>query len=440
MSLAANAEPTKRLFLEILTRDIALEDAILDLLDNSIDSLVRQKKINVQANLLKNSKFKSNTLPKIKITFDEHEFKMIDDCGGIKINDAINDVFRFGRVDLEKRSSLSVYGIGLKRAIFKIGRKIKIESKTKDDGFRVEINVNEWEKNKKWEFPLEEINKAESPEKAGTTITITELNHEVISRMHDKKFDEVLSNQVETAYTFFLDKYVKIFINRINLNARKLPIGQSAVAQAALDKFEANTVSVQLITGLAERVEGEWNADRAGWYVLCNGRVVCFADKTELTGWGTEYASFVPKYRGFIGVAFFSAMDPEKLPWNTTKKGLNKDSVIYQRTLKRMAIAAKPIINFLNKMYSSKDAEKIFEREIANGIKIANISDILKKSISPFELKITNQKTKRTTVSVQYYAKVEDIEKVRKQLKNSRMGAGAIGEYTLKYFIEQECM
>ena len=43
MSLKAKATPSKKLFLEMFTRDIFLEDAILDLIDNSIDSITTPK-------------------------------------------------------------------------------------------------------------------------------------------------------------------------------------------------------------------------------------------------------------------------------------------------------------------------------------------------------------------------------------------------------------
>ncbi len=34
------ATPTKRLFIEILTKDISVKDCILDLIDNSVDSYI----------------------------------------------------------------------------------------------------------------------------------------------------------------------------------------------------------------------------------------------------------------------------------------------------------------------------------------------------------------------------------------------------------------
>ena len=44
MALKAQGAPTKEFFVGMLTRDIELSDAILDLLDNCLDGVVRQKK------------------------------------------------------------------------------------------------------------------------------------------------------------------------------------------------------------------------------------------------------------------------------------------------------------------------------------------------------------------------------------------------------------
>jgi len=49
MTDTVNAAPTKRLFIEMLTRDVSLEDAVLDLIDNAIDSVCRRKDIDLSA-------------------------------------------------------------------------------------------------------------------------------------------------------------------------------------------------------------------------------------------------------------------------------------------------------------------------------------------------------------------------------------------------------
>jgi len=43
----ANALPRKRFFLEMFTRDVSLQDCILDLIDNSIDGLIRSHNVDL---------------------------------------------------------------------------------------------------------------------------------------------------------------------------------------------------------------------------------------------------------------------------------------------------------------------------------------------------------------------------------------------------------
>jgi len=83
-------------------------------------------------------------LPKIDITFDSDGFTIVDTCGGIGIQEAKTVVFRFGTIDEQERGALSVYGIGLKRAVFKLGRVIEVRSRTEREGFRVAIKTASW--------------------------------------------------------------------------------------------------------------------------------------------------------------------------------------------------------------------------------------------------------------------------------------------------------
>jgi hypothetical protein len=48
----ASAFPRKRFFLEMFTRDITLEECVLDLIDNSIDGLIRSRSLNLDARQL----------------------------------------------------------------------------------------------------------------------------------------------------------------------------------------------------------------------------------------------------------------------------------------------------------------------------------------------------------------------------------------------------
>jgi DNA topoisomerase VI subunit B len=157
----AEANPTKAFFVRMITRDISLADCILDLIDNSVDAAwqLRGSKPNVYSNTTSLSAFH------IEISASALKFNIRDNCGGITLDNAAKYAFTFGRDDeMEHEAySIGVYGIGMKRAIFKLGSIIQIRStysvesrgKAKSESFRVPINVTKWLAAKAWDFDLE---------------------------------------------------------------------------------------------------------------------------------------------------------------------------------------------------------------------------------------------------------------------------------------------
>ena len=141
----ANANPDKRFFIDLIIRDISLEDAMLDLIDNAIDALVRTKQIDLYKGFVnRKDGAQDKPLAEIKISFSTKQFRINDNCGGIPFESAEKDVFRFGHPDPHRGVSLSVFGIGMKRAIFKIGREIEIVSHASDSGFLMRLDVDKW--------------------------------------------------------------------------------------------------------------------------------------------------------------------------------------------------------------------------------------------------------------------------------------------------------
>lgn len=179
--------------------------------------------------------------------------------------------------------------------------------------------------------------------------------------------------------------------------------------------------------------------DRAGWYILCNGRVVVFADKSELTGWGVVGPQFMPKYRGFVGAAFFFSNDPSVLPWTTTKRGLNRESRVFQLARHKMVAIGRPVLTFLNDMYPSDAPEEVPERELADSVVSTPIHELTSSGEKSFGAHRRKKPVKPATVSVQYRARKSDIARAKKWLAKPRWGAGKVGAHALKYFLEQEC-
>jgi HSP90 family molecular chaperone len=99
-------------------RDIPLIRAIIELVDNSVDGATH---------LQSNENYKDIW---IKISFNKEYFKIEDNCGGITVNEAEEYAFKFGRDNDAEVTPKSIgrFGIGMKRAFFKMEKKIKVES------------------------------------------------------------------------------------------------------------------------------------------------------------------------------------------------------------------------------------------------------------------------------------------------------------------------
>lgn len=441
MPEAFDARPTKRFFIDNLTRDLSLEDAILDLVDNSIDSLIRTRSLDVSFKTLLAPRTSNAKDELVKLTLNKNHFLVEDKCGGIDIEHAKHQVFRLGRPDGAYAGSLGVYGIGLKRALFKIGRNIEVTSRTTTSGFKVSIDVPAWAADDDaWTFPFETVPPVSRPQDAGTTINISGLNPDVLLRLEDGTLLTRLTSSLATTYALFLERYLAIAVNQHRIQPEPLPLAASGLLQPNAKHLEFDGVSVDLVAGLASRHGDEWSTDRAGWYVLCNGRVVVQADRSDLTGWGVAGPQFVPKHRGFLGIAFFFSAEPARLPWTTTKRGLNRDSAIYQFTRKEMAALGRPVLDFLNKMYiGGEPAENNVARELVKALKPVDLQAVISRARQDFGNAVTLKTAGSRNVRIQFDAAKADVERIKKKLGKPTLGAGAVGRYVFENFLRTEC-
>ena len=441
----AEAGATKQFFLDMFTRDISLEDCILDLIDNSIDSLIRWRNIDVSDAILKRAKdSRENHLPLIDVKISQTEFEISDNCGGITQEDALNKVFRFGHLN-PQGSQLGVYGVGLKRALFKIGNNIEVISRTANEGFKANLEVDKWAKDRdNWKIPLTFVSGAGSLDRAGTKISIQFLRPEIKLRIRSGTLEAVEKSIAQT-YALFLDRHVRVRLNGSLVTPRQIPVGESRDVKPAketlITDFEEGKVKATVIASLAARDrDNKWTAATAGWYVLCNARVVLSADRSELTGWGVGMPAFHSKYSGFVGVVFFHSQDPHLLPWTTTKRNLNRESIAFQKTRNLMIAAARPVISFLNEMYPSEIPEESQERKIADQVKHADLRTIAAKvADSKFVVKKGKRAPEKTTQRIQFDAEKRDIERIRKHIGKPHWSLEKIGKHTFDHFVRTEC-
>lgn len=436
MSQEVDASPTKAFFIENLTRDLTLEDAILDLIDNSIDSAIQEAQLDVSAELLEKQPDQDFDKIPIEVEVSEERIVIRDWAGGIDPQRAVTTVFRLGTPPSKADSTLGVYGIGLKRAVFKMGRSISIRSWHDEGAFEVQISPAWMDDETNWRLPLKRI---DSSRETGTEIVVENLHDDIKLRIRDPALLRRLIDAISETYCLFLEHLVRVQLNGSEVEAMEIPLGESDEVRSGKRLLSYDGVTAEILTGLQPRVGSRWEMEKAGWYVLCNGRVVVFADKTELTGWGAGAPQFTAKHRGFVGVAFFFSSDPSQLPWTTTKRGLNQESSVYQLARKEMAVAARPVLKFLNDMYPSDAPEEdVDERELADTVRVTPLHQLAgaeERSFTPAPVK--EKKPKMT--SIQFKVLKQDVDRARKCLGKPRWSNARVGEHAFEYFLEQEC-
>jgi Histidine kinase-, DNA gyrase B-, and HSP90-like ATPase len=446
----AKATPRKSFFIEMFTRDITLEACILDLIDNSIDALIRRDHIDTRKILdlnVAHKKPRTRSLPNISVRFDNKAFTIQDNCGGISVKDAQDDAFNFGHAADHSAAKtgrqLGAYGIGLKRALFKIGRHFEIDSKTATEGFSMDVDLKAWasdDREESWRFPMTLTRGAASVEKAGTTIRVNAFERDIKLAFEDETLTARLHRQIAQTYGLFLDKYVTVKINGTKVEPAPIPIGVSRNIDLAIESFKYDGVAIKILAGFAARDDSKrWSTDAAGWYILCNGRVIVSADKTELTGWtGKILPVFQPKFRGFVGIALFHSVDPLKLPWTTTKRSLNRDSAIYHSVRDKMVAVARPILRQLEAFYGPEKDESLEERAAAEATTQADLAEVAVKSTSTFRIKAGKTPRKKTEEQINFKVRVSELNRVRKHLRNPSMSKSDIGRLAFEYYMRSE--
>ena len=123
------------------------------------------------------------------------------------------------------------------------------------------------------------------------------------------------------------------------------------IEEFSFDEDSDTPIAVRIVAGVSDSSPHE-----AGWYIVCNGRVILSADRTEETGWDTvsEQKDGIPKYHNqyarFRGIVFFDCRSSSNLPWNTTKTGLDSSSLVWRATYPKMLDHTRTVINFLNSL------------------------------------------------------------------------------------------
>jgi hypothetical protein len=423
------ASPTKEFFITMLTRDISLDRAILDLIDNSVDAAHVSGKLDDK---------------EIKISISSSRFVIEDNCGGISVDTAEKYAFRFGRDNKDNRdtpNSVGQFGVGMKRTLFKLGKLFKVESSffhsNVEQSFYIDIDVDEWlaESSDEWGFNLSNAPVSVSN---GTKITVERLLKSVSEQFSLNEFIQSIATEIAQAHFKALNQGLKVTINDVPINSFEILINTSDQLKPIVHIKEFEGVKISITAGISSQ-----DYHLGGWYIICNGRLIEFAEKTKKTLWDV---GVMPKYHDrfayFRGVVEFECADSSKLPWTTTKTGIDVDNAAYRVASKYMMEAFKQISIFLNQVVSEKELLSKGNGDIIPLLdSIKNSAPIeyskLEKNDNFVRPDFIRKTTAITHANITYKVEIEKANAAMIALDASSFSD--LGRKTFDYFYNDEC-
>lgn len=447
-STRANANPSKAFFISMLTRDIDLSDCVLDLLDNAVDGITEAAK-RAGIELPEDKPFAGR---EVRLTLDGTKFAIEDKSGGIPIHVAEQYAFRFGRPDdagSAKDGTIGFYGIGMKRAIFKMGNIIALRTSTGTESFDLNLDVDAWKRDPQnktsedgaeipdWSFELTNVVRQDTSVQQGTSIEITEL-HSGISRMFQNKvFLDGLVKTISRDYAFIISRGLEVFLNgqRISAVMPVLRVGDELSPYFHVETKDG--VQIELSVGLSNPPPDDVSAlgrrpdiETYGWYIVCNDRVVVNADKSEDTVWGHRpVPTWHPQFAGFMGIARFTSDDPWKLPWKTTKRDVEKSNEFYQHALPLMLRATKRVVDYTNARRAEAKRLRKLEKQ-AEAIPVGRV-------VASAPAKMPSIVKDDVTV-IEYVRESDEVRAAAEALGLVGVSPSDVGIRTFEYFYKRE--
>ncbi len=205
----------------------------------------------------------------------------------------------------------------------------------------------------------------------GTCIEVTDLNRETARLLGDETtFLTDLYDRIAELYAVIITKGFAIYLNK-NLSQASYPkvvggrrdeakIHYPLCVQRQYQRRQCRNRRGLLsrplflcpITRRKTRIALREAVRQAGWSVVCNDRLVVYGDKTIMTGWGSKpVPRFHPQFNAIAGVVIMHSDDPELLPLNTKKRGIDADASlgVYLKILDYMKAGVKRFTDYTNK-------------------------------------------------------------------------------------------
>jgi hypothetical protein len=303
--------------------DYDTELAICELIDNAVDLWIKEGKT---------SQLKID----LDIDTDQQTIKVSDNAGGISEGDIKKIIAPGYTSNSSADETIGVFGVGSKRAVVAIAQEIKILTRYKKENTILLEYDDAWLKLETWDLPYHIYGQNISPN--STIIELTKLRNKI-----ENDFIDELSERLGATYAKYLSNVnLSIIINDdIKIKPKFFDNSWSFPPKYFPQKvmFDVpikgdNPIKVEILGGLVseEQVgEGEY-----GVYFYCNDRLILRADKSYDFGFSSGLAGLPHPSLNVMRVFVYLNGNPEKMPWNSSKSGINFKKAIFKLIRERI--------------------------------------------------------------------------------------------------------
>lgn len=351
-----NVTPSKHIF-DALIQDIDVNQAISDLIDNAIDNWRIEGH---EGKLL------------IYIEMNHNVIKIKDVSGGLDENTLPFILMPGGRREVSREGIKGIWGVGSKRALFSLGKKITISTR-KQGGKGLVLKVDEnWfrtdEGDDKWTIGYEEDN---SLEEGITIIEITELK----VPLYPQYISSLRKHIARTYHDDIKDGTVEISFNGEAITIYpEIPWAKSEYAPPARYVTDipvsgnGRVLNFEMTTGVMLK-PGE--AYSYGIDFIGNKRVILQNNLDARMGFDADNLGFShPTINRFKAIVRVNG-DSRDIPWNSAKSDINTNHPMYVPIVDLVVQVSRQYTSFLRKNYEV--TSKLF-RNLAEQSDIEDVS------------------------------------------------------------------
>lgn len=316
-----------------LTKDISPLEALFDLVDNSVDAARERRVARDGGRLDRHGLPNDYSGSHVRVRIGRDSVTLSDNCTGIDEDKLAKEVFVTGLAS-EHNYGIGGFGIGLKRALFRIGTRYTLATDTGISASimrfdRAELSGNE---------STLTAERAPTSGAAKTFVRIDGLEPGVKHELGSMPRPELVKH-LSRRYGLFIKKGLRISVNGLHVPPFGPGLRRTGPLESKTQSMRTRQeVDVFIDSGMHEdyrlRHESDYAAsktaqltDQYGWYFVCNDRIVKIASHEKELGWT---ANWHQEYYGFVGWVRFVAANPEDLPWDTKKTQIDSNSAVFR--------------------------------------------------------------------------------------------------------------